>query len=489
MKRDLLIVRLPPIFLGVTLLTIYLSTMAPGLTWANGGSDGGDLVTAAAVGGVAHPTGYPTYLILAKIFQAFPIGSLAYRTNLLSSVCMALTSVFLYFFVVRYLITQGKSQPQFFGLVAGFAFGFAPLVWSQAVITEVYALHVFLMSFILYSFTTSGDPNPSLERWRGIWFGLAMGNHITSILLFPALVVDVLINKTTSLRGKCNALLRQFSWTLAGLMVYGILPLRAASYPPINWGNPQSFDGFIWLVTGQLYREQLLIPIPSFISRLSTLTALLIENFTLPGIYLGLLGVVYFFKVSRFYGHTLWIAFAFSVFSLQYGTVDSNLYLIPVFLCFASWIGVGLQGVFDIIGRRLLVGKVIMGLLVITFMIFSVLNALPNVDASQDDRADQFVNMVFSQSPEHAILFAKGDRAVFSLWYHHYALQERSDLFIIASDLLHFPWYLETLRETYPALNLSEPFPWTVTIMEENPGLPVCYVSDTKTSQIECNIP
>ena len=104
--------------------------MAPGLTWANGGSDGGDLITAVAVGGVPHPTGYPLYLLISKIFQAIPIGSLAYRTNLLSAVCMASASLVLYTWVTWVLNEQGSGSSQFAGLIAGLTFGLAPLVWS-----------------------------------------------------------------------------------------------------------------------------------------------------------------------------------------------------------------------------------------------------------------------------------------------------------------------------------------------------------------------
>ncbi len=56
---------LPPLVLAISLIAVYLFTMAPGLTWANSGADGGDLITAAATGGVAHPTGYPTFLLIA----------------------------------------------------------------------------------------------------------------------------------------------------------------------------------------------------------------------------------------------------------------------------------------------------------------------------------------------------------------------------------------------------------------------------------------
>src|SRR5512140_1586656 len=87
--------------LVVSLMGIYLRTLAPGLTWANGGSDGGDLIAAAATGGIAHPTGYPLYLLLARLFQCLPIGNLAFRTNLMSAFFTALAATLVFEVVIR----------------------------------------------------------------------------------------------------------------------------------------------------------------------------------------------------------------------------------------------------------------------------------------------------------------------------------------------------------------------------------------------------
>src|SRR5689334_22464317 len=48
--------RSAPVVLVISLFVLYLFSMAPGLTWAHDGADGGDLITAAATGGVAHPS-------------------------------------------------------------------------------------------------------------------------------------------------------------------------------------------------------------------------------------------------------------------------------------------------------------------------------------------------------------------------------------------------------------------------------------------------
>ena len=82
---------------------LYLRTMAPGLTWAFHGQDGGDLATAVANGGIPHPTGMPTYLLLAKLFAAIPVGDLAWRLNLMSAVCATL-SVWVVYALARRLL-------------------------------------------------------------------------------------------------------------------------------------------------------------------------------------------------------------------------------------------------------------------------------------------------------------------------------------------------------------------------------------------------
>ena len=128
---------LPPVILVISLLAIYLGTLALGLTWANAGSDGGDLIAAAATGGIAHPTGYPLYLLLARLFQFLPLGSLAFRANLLSAIATALAAALVYGLVMRSSSSSREVLNWPAGLAAGYAFGLAPLIWSQAVMTEV----------------------------------------------------------------------------------------------------------------------------------------------------------------------------------------------------------------------------------------------------------------------------------------------------------------------------------------------------------------
>jgi len=53
--------------------------------------DWGEMQTVAHVLGVAHPTGYPTYIVLAWLGELVSIGSVAFRANFLSAVFVGAT--------------------------------------------------------------------------------------------------------------------------------------------------------------------------------------------------------------------------------------------------------------------------------------------------------------------------------------------------------------------------------------------------------------
>ncbi|HPD42144.1 MAG TPA: DUF2723 domain-containing protein, partial [Anaerolineae bacterium] len=76
-------------------------TLAPDLTWAHWGADGGDLVVAAVARRLPHPPGFPLYEALARAFVRLPWGPPAWRTNLLSALLAAATAATLAWTLLR----------------------------------------------------------------------------------------------------------------------------------------------------------------------------------------------------------------------------------------------------------------------------------------------------------------------------------------------------------------------------------------------------
>jgi len=442
------------LLLGVVLFWVYTTTLASGLTWHNNGADSGDLSAAAAVSGIAHPTGYPTYLLVARLFQSFPLGALAYRTTLLSALSAALAAV-----ITMLVVVHTYNGPRRFawagGVVAGFGFGLSPLLWSQAVITEVYALHtLFVTALVLFAvFATLGPTayRPGLIRLGSLLFGLALGNHLTTILLLPVWLALVVWR---SRKIDWRALIEASLCILIGLLVYLYIPIQAAAHPPLNWGGAFTWDGFWWLVTGRGYgRLAFGLPPNLILTRLEAWASLALAQFSLPGFLVALYGALFGrFKPLVPRAITVWLLAAYSVFALGYATSDSSAYLLPAFLALAIWLGVGLATILnELTGQWQGLRPVVIAL---TFAVLfaNAVHQLPSLDASRDLAAEDFAQGVMAQAPTNALILTKEDRDTFPLWFYHYALHQRPDLVLLDEPLWQFPWYRENLAYTYPSL-------------------------------------
>jgi hypothetical protein len=470
-----------PTVLIVILGLVYGMTLAPGLSWANGGVDGGDLITAVAINGVPHPTGYPLYLLLAKIFQWLPAGNLAFRTNLLSAVCTIFAALLVYQTILYF--KKEEKYGCISAISAALMFGLSPLVWSQAVITEVYGLQSLLAIGILYQTVRMGN-KPYEDFLRGLLFGLALGNHITTIFLLPLLLLD---KEEFQISSRSHLLTRVFG-LLVGASVYLILPFRAMNQPVINWFNPVTFESFYQLVSGSLYQSY--FSASYVIDRARAWAGILIENFSIPAVVIGIYTLLDRESNKRFKLLVAWIFLVYGLFALFYASYDSYVYLIQTMLAFSLWIGLSIDRFISyVIDRWHNVGWILFPFLIL-FFIFRINYVIPKVNASKDDRAELFGQLVFDTVPENAMIFTNDDHTTFALWYFHFAAEKRLDINVIAEGLLRFDWYRQSLRSTYPSLRIPEihnlaPFH----LIDQNPDRPFCFVEYPGTTNINCSQP
>lgn len=504
---------IPPILITLLLGIFYALTMAPGLSWANNGADGGDLISAAYMGGVAHPSGYPTYLILARLFQILPFGTLAFRTNLMSAIFLVLACILLYRIVTKVTIVLGNEKRAWLaGTLAALAFGWSGLAWSQAVITEVYTLHCFFFCLILFLLqireNSFGDKKKkTIDRYLGLVLGLALGNQITIIVLLPIVVLVGVVNKKNVQDGdtrknffhpkywqfNLHTLIRRLGWLTIGLSIYITLPLRVLSSSPVNWGNPVSFKGFLWLISGQIYQSYVSILSPQvFTSLLEQGANLILSQLGLIGLMVALFGIVAWRPISKkFFIISGWLAGVFFFFFLVYHTNDSTVYLLPVNLVLVFWFGLGSYKIIEIFSNRSMITGITTGILLFGYLVWVAFNTFPNVDASKNLQADQFKQELFQTAPLGALVITSEDRDSFALWYYHFALEERPDLRILVSGLSQFDWYRNTLHETYPDINIPDKLidNWTQTIILSNPDRALCYTFLIDPWLIHCNAP
>jgi hypothetical protein len=470
----------------------YARTLAPGLTWANNGTDGGDLITAAATGGVAHPTGYPTYLALARLFQLVPMGDLALRTNLLS-MCAALLAVACVYVLVRAALAEQHWHALAAAAIAALCLAFSPVFWSQAVVAEVYSLNALFVA-LLVLFTLWNTRRAFLfigwaSRLQALVVGLAMGNHVTVAL--PAALWLATSGIYAPPRMRLRLLAHRLVWIVGGMLIYLYIPLCASAHPPVNWGNPVTWEGIWWLMSGQPYRALAFgLPRTFFFGRVAAWAALLVEQFGWIGMVLGFFGLLYGGATTRALGWiTAGMALGYSVFAVMYNTADSFAYLVPVYLIFATWIGFGTATLLRIVERWRFRYAPATAALLALLLLWHIPATAYRVDASKDQRALEYATRVLASTPPDAIVFTSSDRDTFALWYYHYALHERRDIFVIVEPLLEFAWYREHMRAVYPTLHISDHRGegWARTMARDNPSPgTLCRTLLDHDSVIEC---
>ena len=451
------------IFPFLIALIVYLLTMPHELTWANFGGDGGELITASLTLGVPHPSGYPTYVLLGKLFSFLPIGNVVWRYHLFSATAVSLASAILTQTIFQLNKPQpscGNNKVRLVSVAMGLAFAFTPLVWEQAIIAEVYGLNLLFVALFLWALLTQRS-----EILVGFFLGMAITTHLTSLIFLPATLMIISFQAWPKL-------LLGFIW---GLSPFFFIPLFAQGDSPVIWGNPTSLQNWWWVISGTIYHpNQFAWASINFLAKgqqwLSSVGWSL-----LPLILIGFLQLILRQRKNKSAitpkptslipqsPHLLLAltAVSLTIYAFFYNTTDSIVLILPAFWIF-----------------YLLLAPCLMfleGFALALPLLYLLLNF--NTMSLRDNSGIRpYAEQILTTAPPHAILQTNGDPALFSLWYFHYIEEQRPDVAIVDDHLFGFDWYREQLPTIYPDLNVPIEDDLTK-LQQENEGKrPYCQV-------------
>lgn len=405
------------------LLMVYGLTLAPDLSWAHGSYDGGELITAAATLGVPHPPGYPVYVVLGKLFSIVPVGSIAFRLNAMSAIAVATAAGLLA--ALLFLRSQVKSgAAALIAIGGGVSFGLLPLIWNQATVAEVYGLDLAFVAAFLFCLVGLRAPIAA-----GVFLGLSVVSHPTSLLLVPLAL-------SLTPRDQWH---RLAAGSAAGLAPLMLLPILARSGSPVIWGEPDTLEGWWWLVSGSLYRANLRLPLTlldAFASaqRASIWAAplLILAGLTLPAVAARL------DSRQRALVWPLGLTIAlYGAFVLLYQTPDAYVLLAPALLLLVFL----LMDALPVPPR-----------LAVLFPILMLVAGLQQQSLRQDGTVRALATSVLTAAPEQAIVLTPGDRTVFTMWYFQHVEGLRNDIILVDQNLFAFDWYRAQIRAGHPDL-------------------------------------
>lgn len=470
------------LLLFISVFGLFLFTLHPSIT----AGDSGEISAAVFSMGIPHPSGYPLYVIIAKLLTlALPFGNIAYRVNMLSAIFGALSCAMVYMITIKIvgaglLATAKEGQPQGLSLrltpyvsrlasiFASLSFAISYELWYRSTIAEVYTLNTFLMLLIVYVLLTwreetAGTAHPTRSTSRLLYLasfllGLGIGNHHTIVLVIPGAIVFVLwtVGAISGWRPICRQeTAPTFSLLIAffvlGLSVYLYLPIRSSQNPFMDWGNPQILNNFLDVFTRKTYLpEDMGRDWGLFASQLKSFNPS--REFTILGLLFGLIGIRWVWKRDKraavmFLATSILISYGLIVLAGSstgdMGTLRK--FYLPAYAVFSVFMGVG--------AATLLKHRLTSHLSRFTVVLAAVsLIWQFSVHYSGTRNSNNYLAYDYGMNElnslrESSAYISKGEVKTFPLWYLQGVERYREDVEVITAYFLTQRWYLkEVLR-------------------------------------------
>ncbi len=452
-----------------------------------GYGDSEEVMTAAYTLGIPHAPGYPLYILMAHPFRYLPFGTVAFRFSVFSSLCGALTVVFVYLSLLKFFrLVKGEKEegvfawlfPQVSALVGGLTLAFSYAYWLYSIIPEVYCVSRLFASILLFT-CVSWYENRNRDRAQlypalvVLFFILGFIGHQTTALLAPALLFLVwVLDKEIFVPSK--------RWLfLFGALVFGALPLiylplAAKREPVLDYGNPTTPRLFWRHITRAVYRKgdtavsaytfgkakslgRMLGGIPVYFSFLA-------REFTIPILILSFLSLLFIIKTKPKLGiflvHCFLLTGPFFAFLAGWETNLANFNnagareraVLSSYVFFAPLVGVGVFYLLEFL-KELEFSKTVLYLLCGLTLLFPALPLRDNfgvVNKRDFVLGRDYARNLFVNIEKDGILFLKGDRPTFTAFYYTVVKGERQDVTILPFSFER--WNIERLAKREPEL-------------------------------------
>lgn len=472
------------LFVFLVSFIVYMMTLAPGV----GFIDAGELAVAASTLGIAHPTGYPLFILIGHLFTLFPIASTEIvRLNIMSAFFAAMGACAVVYLVseihnhwlvakqkvkiepknikkekVPVVLTSGETklhQANAAGIFAGVIVAFSETWWANATSIEVYPLHQFFLPVVLTFFLRMLRNDSKRDGFLfALLLGLSFSNHLTTILLAPACLYAFFARHGfgPSAWKRIGMLVLPF---VLGLLPYLYLYINAHSATLMNWGDPSNIGSFIKHVTGGQYKIWMFTGNNAG-KQFGEFWAGLPGEFSWFILLFALLGLYQIFMMRtqqrvNMLAFLLILFFSCVFYGINYDIHDIDSYFILAYLTLVVIATSGL--VFDTLLDTQFTKKissVAYKLILFAFLCggLQVLYHYQNSDESGNHMVDDFTLNMMNNLPKDAIVISSAwDFWVSGSFYYQFVEKIRPDITVIDLALLRDrPWYYKHLELIAP---------------------------------------
>jgi len=321
------------------LFLLYGFLTYPCIYWG----DSGEFSYVATFLGIPHPTGYPIYIQLLRLFSSLPFGSPYFLQNLFSALFATLAIVVLFKLCLQ--LTDNPTA----SWIATFFFALSSTFLNRTGLAEVYTMQVFIC-LLVASLGLSLLKEWEIKRLWMIAFllGLGLSHHLITVMYFPAVLFLIFVAPKGS--RKFRLFFGSALFGLLGLLPYLFIALRGHlspdfSYPNLFGVTMSYLKDWYWLLSGELFRTEMTsFDLYQHIEDFGFFFFLLFKDFYWLGGVIGLLGLVK--EIRRQPRQTLFLGLLFGVqtlFFIHYQVPDVYEFYIMSFCLWAPWMATGLN--------------------------------------------------------------------------------------------------------------------------------------------------
>jgi hypothetical protein len=460
------------ICVGIALgLAVYYAAIIPTeITFG----DGPELLVAAHNFGVPHPSGYPLFSVLGAAISRLPGFTPFFHVAFwLSAVPTALAGVAI-FAAAR---TLGTGP--LWALGAALVWGLSSDVVYQGTRIEIYGLHCLFVALSLWAVTRfARDKNPRWAVASVLFVCLGLTNHLTTAFLIIPMMVGLSLIAPKVVWAP-RTVLAMGGVAAACSAVYLYLPLAAmmSDGSAIVWNDPQSWDGFVFHVTGAEYSifrsdQGVWRPLSRFGRAVS-------GRFFPGALVLVGFGMVVW---GRRQWRTLVVGLGYGLCLLGYISTfninDIATYYTSLYVLVALGLALGVHGALALLSRWRKPYKAAATLVFVAALYLLGYLGVTNWDIQYRERlAEDMSGDVMASLRDPAIVFTNVDGHTFPMWYQTFMVAPERKVVVIDRVLFHLEnkqWYRDFMRRTYPDVvwpddKAAKGAGWEAEIVRDNP--------------------
>ena len=437
-----------PFFIGIVAFSVYLSTIAPVVYLG----DSGELTAGAFSLGIPHPSGFPIYSLLGKIFCMIPLGNIGFRMNLMSAFFSAVTVGLVYTIIFRMTSSALSSA------VAALYLAFMPLFWSQTAFAEVYPLHTFFVALMI-RLLWWWDENKEFRRLLLFVFitGLSFGNHMQTVMLAPPVLYLIISGNKRALLNIRNFITISLFFSFA-LSLYLYLPIRTQAGTAIHWGSPDNIERFLAHVTATAHRGTYVFSagFSQYLSRLQDVLKVIGLQYGI----LILLSMWGWMKLSSlrwkiFFAGILLFDLVYTIF-LNIISLEITPFTLPSVIVLAILLGVGLNAFLGWISQQEKIGANVRERVGAAFCVIPVITLIANFGFCNQSRnyvAYEHAVNIFRTGDYGSTVFLDGDNNIFPVVYGRIAEGMGEGVTLFDSPNIVFKWLKEKYQFDFEGTN------------------------------------